>query len=187
MVWSGLNTPAVHVGMVKRPACVLGLAGTAGMTKPDTPGRVMALDLGSRRIGVALSDAGRHVARGYATLARRSRQADWERFRAIIEAEGVTLVVIGLPLLRDGDDSATTTWVRDYAADCAAQLPTPVLLWDESLTSQQADVTLRAQGVATRRARAARMDAVAAAHILQAFLEAGGADAPAAQPARANR
>lgn len=157
------------------------------MSGAGTPGRVMALDLGSRRIGVALSDAGRHVARGYTTLTRRSRQVDCDRLRAIIEAEGVTLVVIGLPLWRDGRDSATTAWVRDYATECAARLPTPVLLWDESLTSQQAEATLRAQGVATRRARAARMDAVAAAHILQAFLDAGGKDAPTVQPAATSR
>ncbi len=132
----------------------------------------MALDLGSQRIGVALSDAGRRLAHGHTVLTRHSRQADLARYRDIIAAEGVALVVIGLPVHLSGRDSATTTWVRDYAADCAAQLPTPVVLWDESLTSRQADASLRAQGVRDPRARAARVDAVAAAHILQDYLDA---------------
>ncbi len=133
----------------------------------------MALDLGERRIGIALSDPGRQLARGYTVIQRGARRDDFERYRQIVAEQDVTLVVIGLPVRLDGSDSPTTRWVRDYAAECAAALSTPVTLWDESLTTRQAQATLHQQG-GRRRQRTQRVDAVAAAHILQAYLDAHG-------------
>lgn len=147
------------------------------LPSPSAPGRAMALDLGERRIGIALSDPGRQLARGYTVIQRRSRREDFARYHQIIAQQGVTLVVIGLPVRLDGSDSPTTRWVRDYAAACAAALPTPVLLWDESLTTRQAQMTLHQQG-GRRDQRAQRLDAVAAAHILQHYLDAHQNDAP---------
>ncbi|NJN06194.1 MAG: pre-16S rRNA-processing nuclease YqgF, partial [Rhodobacteraceae bacterium] len=66
------------------------------------------------------------------------RRDDFARYQAIIEEYGVTLVLMGLPLSLDGSDSAMTSWVRDYSAECATVISTPLQLWDETFTTRQA-------------------------------------------------
>lgn len=135
------------------------------------PGPILTIDLGEKRIGLAVSDAGRMIARSYGMFKRTSRQADFARYRAVIAEQRVTLVVMGLPLRLDGTDSSTTAWVRHYTAELAENISVPVEFWDESYSSQQAEASLSARGIRAKRQKE-RLDAAAAAFILQSYLDA---------------
>jgi putative holliday junction resolvase len=134
-------------------------------------GKVMALDLGEKRIGVAVSDGLRMIASGHSVFERTSRAADFAHIQELVAAENVTLLVMGLPVSLSGEDSRQTTWVRDYTADLQKHLDIPIIFWDESLTTKQAEVSLRARGKRGRQLKE-RIDAVAAAFILQSYLDA---------------
>ncbi|MBP8000929.1 MAG: Holliday junction resolvase RuvX [Chloroflexi bacterium] len=140
------------------------------LTNSPLPGPVLAIDLGEKRIGLAVSDSGRMIARSYGVIERKSRREDFARFQAIISEQKVTLVVMGLPLHLDGSDSATTTWVRDYTAALAQNISVPVTLWDERYSSQAATASLTERGVRAKKQKG-RVDAVAAAFILQSYLD----------------
>jgi putative Holliday junction resolvase len=144
--------------------------------KPPLPGRVMALDLGEKRIGVALSDETRTIARSHAVLSRTSRLADFEKIIQIIGENRVTLLVVGLPIPLNGVEDAMTAWVRDYAADLGGRIAVPVEFWDESFTTAQAQASMRARGKKAKQQRP-WVDAVAAAFILQDYLDAKKGDA----------
>jgi putative Holliday junction resolvase len=147
------------------------------MTEFDkTLGRVVALDLGEKRIGVALSDPTRTIAAAHAVLSRKSRAEDFARYARIIAEQRVTLLVVGLPVTLGGEEGERAAWVRDYAADLGRHVGVPVVFWDESLTTVEAEAALRAQGRRGKRLKE-RVDAVAAALILQSYLDAQpGAD-----------
>ena len=134
-------------------------------------GRVMALDLGEKRIGVALSDPTRTIASAHSVLTRKSRLEDSARYAHLIAENGVTLLVLGLPITLGGQEGTRAAWVRDYAADLAGRLSVPIAFWDESLSTVEASAALRAQGRRGKKLRE-RVDAVAAAVILQAYLDA---------------
>lgn len=136
-------------------------------------GRVMALDLGEKRIGVALSDENRLLARGYRVLKRSSRLADFEKIQRIVDEQRVTLLIVGLPIPLSGEEGSKAAWVRDYAGQLADRLPIKVKLWDESLSTVDAEASLRARGKRGKEQRE-RIDAVAAAFILQSYLDAQG-------------
>jgi putative Holliday junction resolvase len=136
-------------------------------------GRVMALDLGEKRIGVALSDENRLLARGYRVLKRSSRLADLEKIERIIDEQRVTLLIVGLPIPLSGEEGTKAAWVRDYAGQLADRLPIEVKLWDESFSTVDAEASLRARGKRGKEQRE-RVDAVAAAFILQSYLDAQG-------------
>ena len=138
---------------------------------PDSAvGRVLALDLGEKRIGIALSDEIRMIARSLEVLERGSRLADFERIGQIVDEQDVTLLVVGLPLLASGEEGEKASWVRDYAGDLQGKLGLSIQFWDESYTTVRAEASLRERGVHGRRRRQ-RVDAVAAAFILQSFLD----------------
>ena len=140
-------------------------------TKPRPTGRIMALDLGEKRIGVALSDSTRIIASAHSVLSRKSRLEDTARYAHLIAENSVTLVVVGLPITLGGREGERAAWVRDYAADLAERLPVPIVFWDESLSTVEAQAALRAQGRRGKKLRE-RVDAVAAAVILQSYLDA---------------
>lgn len=144
---------------------------TTDLLPTSLPGPVLAIDLGEKRIGLAVSDAGRMIARSYGMFKRTSRREDFARYRAIIAEQGVTLVVMGLPLRLDGSDSSTTAWVRHYTAELAENIPVPIEFWDESYSSQRAEASLSARGIRAKKQKE-RVDAVAAAFILQSYLDA---------------
>lgn len=144
--------------------------------KPPLPGRVMALDLGEKRIGVALSDETRTIARSHAVLPRTSRLADFEKIIQILDENRVTLLIVGLPVPLDGVEDAMTAWVRDYTADLSSRITIPVEFWDESFTTTQAQASMRARGKKAKQQRQ-WVDAVAAAFILQDYLDAKKRDA----------
>lgn len=139
--------------------------------------KVMALDLGEKRIGIAVSDTTRTIATPYSVINRRSRAEDIERYRRIIGEQAVGVVVVGLPVPLSGREGQRAAWVRDYAATMTQSLEIPIEFWDESLTTVEAEAALRAQGHHGKKVRD-RVDAVAATLILQAYLDAQREERP---------
>ncbi len=135
----------------------------------DAPGRIMGIDLGEKRIGIAFSDPYRMVAKAHGVIKRKSRKEDFARYNHMIAEKKATLVVMGLPTYLDGSDSDQTRWVRHYAADLATHLSVPLVFQDEALTSQEAEATLRSRK--QWRKKRDELDAIAAAHILQKYME----------------
>jgi len=131
--------------------------------------RVLALDLGDRRIGVAISDTLGMLARPLETFKRGSRVGDFAHIRALIDEHHVQKVVAGLPLNMDGTEGKQATWVRDYTTELAEAISLPVVLWDERLSSTDARSILGIRGRPTDRGK---IDAVAAAVILRSYLDA---------------
>ncbi|MFP4396371.1 MAG: Holliday junction resolvase RuvX [Anaerolineales bacterium] len=131
--------------------------------------RYLALDLGDKRIGVAISDALGMIARPLAVIDRASRVADFEAYAALVAEHRVDELVVGLPISMDGTEGQQAAWVRDYSAELAEAIDVPLHLWDERLTTEEAVDIMHAQG---KRPSRDWIDAVAAAVILQNFLDA---------------
>ncbi|HOC21297.1 MAG TPA: Holliday junction resolvase RuvX [Anaerolineae bacterium] len=130
--------------------------------------RTLALDLGDRRIGVALSDATRTLARPLEVFQRRSRAADFAHVAALVQQHEVGAVVIGLPFNMNGTEGQRAAWTRDYGAALGQAVERPVTFWDERLTTVEAEELLQAQG---RQSEKRSVDAIAAAIILQGYLD----------------
>lgn len=141
----------------------------------------MALDMGEKRIGIALSDETQLLARSYEVLPRTSRQADFARLAEIAGQESVGFLVVGLPLTLDGEEGPLAPWVRDYTAALAERLQLPYTFWDETFTTKQASRSMRDRGTRAREQRG-RVDAVAAAFILQDYLDARRGGLPPLPP-----
>jgi putative Holliday junction resolvase len=137
----------------------------------ESKGKVMALDLGEKRIGVAISDDSRTIARAYAVLSRKSRREDFQRYANIIDDQKAILLVMGLPVPLSGVEGQRAAWVRDYTAELAQYIDIPIEYWDESFSTKQAEASLRARGKRGKKVKE-RLDAVAAAFILQGYLDA---------------
>jgi putative Holliday junction resolvase len=139
--------------------------------------RIVGLDIGERRIGVAISDATRTLARPVGVLARPASEADAvrlvaERIRGLAaEEDGVESVVLGLPKRLDGSPSEMTSRVQAFAEKLRAATRLPVALQDERLSSREAESRL-ALREKDWRARKRKIDAAAAAIILQDYLDA---------------
>lgn len=140
--------------------------------KEPGPGRrIMALDLGEKRIGIALSDETHLIARSYAVIDRTSRKADYEQIRSIVRQEDVGFLVVGLPLNFDDEEGALGRWIRDYTAELAGKLELEYTFWDETFTTKKASASMSARGTRAREQKE-WIDAVAAAFILQDYLDA---------------
>jgi putative Holliday junction resolvase len=138
--------------------------------------RVVGLDLGERRIGVAVSDASATLARPLRTIERGASDAEAiERLHAMIEAlaaeDDVASVVVGLPSRLDGSPNRQTQRVGTMVARLSARLSVPVFTQDERLSSHEAEERLSLREKDWRK-RKAKLDAAAAAVILQDFLDA---------------
>lgn len=131
----------------------------------------MAIDLGDKRIGVALTDAARIVATGHTVIQRSSKLADFAAYQAIIDQYEVQLIVMGLPVPLNGVEGQRAAWVRKYTKEMCRHIEVPVEFWDESMTTIQAERSLRARGKKGKKVKE-RVDAVAAAFILQSYLDA---------------
>jgi putative Holliday junction resolvase len=138
-------------------------------------GVLLGLDLGTKTIGTALCDAGWRFASAGKTLARGKFGADRVALAALVAERGVMGVVIGLPLNMDGSEGPRAQSSRAYARNLAGALGLPVLLWDERWSTASAERGLIEQDM-SRAKRAGRIDAAAAAVILQAAIDglAGG-------------
>lgn len=136
--------------------------------------RVVGLDLGSRRIGVATSDPAGILASPYEVVERgRNHADDHRRLAAIVEEVGAEKVVIGLPLSLDGSTGKAARLVLDEVEELKAALPVPVELYDERFTSVTAHQNLMERKMKAD-ARRRVVDKVAAAVLLQAWLESHG-------------
>ncbi len=135
-----------------------------------TPGRVLALDVGERRIGVALSDPDRIIASGQPTLNAKPLKQALEQIQRLIEREQVTQVVIGLPLTLRGEVGPQAEVIHRFVAELKKSVSVPVHLQDERLTSVAADRSLEAMGV-RRNKRREHIDQLAAVLILQSYLD----------------
>jgi putative Holliday junction resolvase len=148
------------------------IATSAGELRGALPegGVLLGLDLGTKTIGTALSDAGWRFATPGKTLPRGKFARDLEALRALAGERGVAGIVLGLPLNMDGSEGPRAQSARAYARNLAP-LGLPVLLWDERWSTASAERDLIAQDV-SRAKRAERIDSHAAAVILQAALDA---------------
>jgi len=135
----------------------------------------MALDLGERRIGVAISDPTRILARSLCVLERRSKKEDFTAIAELVREHGVDLVVVGHPRSLDGTIGPQARRVQRYADALAEVLPVPLILWDERLSTSTAEQLMIEAGRPARKRRK-RIDAVAAAVILQDYLDAQAPD-----------
>jgi putative holliday junction resolvase len=133
--------------------------------------RVLALDLGSKRIGIAVSDRTGTVASPLAVLERsKSRRHDHERIAAYVRDEEAELVVVGLPISLAGTEGPAANAARTETEALATLVDVPIETFDERLTTVTAERALAEAGVRGR-ARRQVVDKVAAAVILQAFLD----------------
>jgi len=132
--------------------------------------RILGLDVGLRRIGLALSDPLGITAQGIETLARRNLKSDLAGLTRLAEDFGVGLFVVGLPLHMSGEDSRQGGWVKDFAARLEQRSRIPVHLWDERLTTVEATRVLRQSGISLEK-RAKAVDRLSAVLILQSYLD----------------
>lgn len=140
------------------------------MLKPG--GRVLGLDLGSKTIGLALSDPGLRIASPIDTIRRTKFTKDAELLDTVIAGRGVGGLVIGLPINMDGTEGRRCQSTRQFAANLMARgFTAPIAFWDERLSSAAVERFLIDEADMPRRKRALVIDKMAAAYILQGALD----------------
>lgn len=132
--------------------------------------RIMALDVGTKRIGVAMSDELFLTAQGSDTIYRQALDKDLEAIKKRAQDNGVSEIVVGLPLNMNGTYSAKTNEVVAFMEDLKKTIDIPVKTWDERLTTMQAESVLLAADV-SRAKRKQSIDKMAAQIILQSYLD----------------
>jgi putative holliday junction resolvase len=137
-----------------------------------TAGRLLAVDWGDGRIGLALSDPSQVLATPLETLVRRAgKRFPMPRFLELIAEHAPVGVVVGLPLTGEGEEAASAAAAREMAETIGRRAALPVELWDERMSTARALAAIREQGGSTR-GRREDVDALAAAVLLQHFMEA---------------
>jgi putative Holliday junction resolvase len=134
--------------------------------------RYLGVDVGRARIGLAVADDVLRTARPLKMVRRTSEAAELAALRRVTGEYEVTRAIVGLPLNMDGTEGASARLARAYAAKLARELAIPVELFDERLSTFEAEARLRALGLSAREQRS-MIDAEAAAVILQGWLDAG--------------
>ncbi len=132
--------------------------------------RLIGLDVGTKTIGLALSDTRRIIATPLETIRRRRFREDMARLFALIDTHSVGGLVVGLPLTLAGSDGPRTQSVRQFARNLVALRDLPVALWDERLSTAAVTREMIAADL-TRKRRGEIVDRVAAAYILQGCLD----------------
>lgn len=133
-------------------------------------GKLLGLDLGTKTIGVAVSDGVRYTATPLETIQRTKFTADAARLLELIDENAAVAVVLGLPLNMDGSEGPRAQSTRAFARNLAQKTPLPLLFWDERLSTSA--VTRMLIEANTRRDRRAEVvDKLAASYILQGFLD----------------
>jgi putative Holliday junction resolvase len=135
------------------------------------PGRVLAVDLGTVRVGLALSDTLRLTGQPFGRLPRRAFREGFQPLIDVIRANDIAVVVVGHPLLMSGTAGTRALAAQEFAERLRSEIECPVVLWDERLTTVQAERALL-EGNVKRRARRDVVDATAAALLLQSWLDA---------------
>ncbi|SNR96909.1 putative holliday junction resolvase [Humidesulfovibrio mexicanus] len=131
--------------------------------------RVLGIDYGQVRVGLAITDPEGRMAFPRPTIARTTRDSLFEELATLIRSEGIDAVVVGLPLTLDGEDSLTTRQARNFAASLARRIDAPVHLMDERLSSAAADAQLKEAGLCSRK-RKTHLDSQAAVQILETWI-----------------
>ncbi len=146
---------------------------------PETPGalaalpergKLMGLDLGTKTIGVAISDAMRYSATPHVTLKRTKFTQDAEALQRIIADNAIAGIVLGLPLNMDGSEGPRAQSTRAFARNLAQRIDLPLVFWDERLSTAAVTRTLIEADV-SRAKRAGVVDKLAASFILQGVLD----------------
>jgi putative Holliday junction resolvase len=148
--------------------------------------RLLALDVGDSRIGIAISDPNGQVAVPFKTIQRRFLESDIAEIAGLAAEEEVEALVVGLPLSLDGTAGRQAERVQEFASHLQAAVSLPIEFWDERLSTAQAERLLSGRQEGQRRARPrprkgkAEQDALAAAIILQGYLDSrrGGSPDP---------
>ncbi len=131
---------------------------------------MLGLDVGSKRIGVAVSDPLGITAQGLETIRRRNKRTDLEELGRLVERFAIVEIVVGYPLRLSGQPGAQSEKVQLFAAELEKRFGLPVRLWDERLTSVQANRLLRESEISIRK-RGQAVDRLAAVLILQSYLD----------------
>jgi putative Holliday junction resolvase len=148
--------------------------GVSNKTDPSqATNRILALDVGSRRIGLAVSDALGITAQPLDTLNRKNKRADIAELKKVIKRHHVTEIVLGLPLNMNGDPGVQAQKIQHFAEELRSRVGLPVHLFDERLTSSEAHQILDDSGHSKDRiSRKGKVDRIAAVLILQGFMQA---------------
>lgn len=132
--------------------------------------RILGLDVGSKRIGIAISDPLGITAQGLETLQRRNKRSDLAALQRVILEYAVREIVVGLPLRMSGDEGTQSEKMQVFAEDLRKRFRLPVHLWDERLSSAEANRLLRETELSIEK-RAKAVDRMAAILILQGWME----------------
>ena len=133
-------------------------------------GRVLALDLGKRRIGLALSDELGITAQGLETLQRTTIREDISRLAQLIAERNVSLILVGKPLHMSGHEGRQVEFARDFAERLKAATSISVQFWDERLTTVEAQRVLKESGISIEK-RARAVDRLSAVILLESYLD----------------
>lgn len=134
-------------------------------------GRILALDLGKKRIGMALSDPLGLTAQGLPTLQRTTLRADLDHIGRLASERGADLVLMGFPLHMSGDEGRQTGYTREFAEKLTGRTGLEVRYWDERLTSAEAERLLKSSGISIAK-RAKAVDQLSAQILLESYLAA---------------
>ena len=137
--------------------------------------RVLGMDVGSKRIGLAISDLLGITAQGIETLHRQNKRLDFEQLEKVIREYAVTQIVVGYPLRMSGAEGIQAEKMQRFAEELRQRFQLPVHLWDERLSSAQANRLLRETEMSIQR-RGQVVDQMAAVLILQSWMDARGAN-----------
>jgi putative Holliday junction resolvase len=132
--------------------------------------RILALDLGKKRIGLAVSDPLGITAQGLPNLIRTNKRSDLAAIEQLAREHEAGLVLMGNPIDMRGSEGRQSGWVREFAQAIEARTGLPVKLWDERLTSVEAGRVLRESGISIGK-RAAAVDRLSAVILLQSYLD----------------
>lgn len=132
--------------------------------------RILGIDFGLARVGLALTDPMGTMAFPHRTITRTTREALFAELAAVLDAEKVETIVVGLPLNLNGSDSMTTRQARNFAQSLSRRTDLPIHLMDERLSSAAAEEELIEAGLTKRSKRKAVLDQQAAVRILESWL-----------------
>lgn len=137
---------------------------------PTATPRILALDLGKRRIGLAISDPLGLTAQGLPNLDRTNKRSDLAALARLAREREVGLILMGNPINMGGAEGRQSGWVREFAASLEGYTGLPIRFWDERLTTVEAHRVLRSSGISIEK-RAAAIDRLSAVILLQSYLD----------------
>ncbi len=135
------------------------------------PSRILGLDVGSKTIGMAVSDLLGITAQGLETMRRRNKRTDFEQLEKVLRQYEVSEIVVGYPLRLSGAEGTQSEKMKEFAEMLRKRFKIPVHLWDERLSSAQANRVLRDSEMSIKR-RGEVVDRLAAVLILQSWMDA---------------